>query len=984
MKKKITILVSIFGMILSGASAQTNPDKITLKDAKEISYQAKSTVEVLESLLNYVTFSDNNASSLQDAIANSYKISDNQIFANNGVIIEDDIAPDAALGNTKDIPAVKYLNDLDLHYEKTNDATIRFTNILVSGIKKRDYVYVRVKFDSEFGGKHKLKNATYATRTREALVRAERHGPNQWKTFIVGINFYNPANPIDSGENNVAVTTDESENATVVSEADLAKEKEEFLQAREKEEARKETFFKEYFEMANALSNKREYKEALEMYAKAKDLKPLVPILDKKILDTKRLLAENTYENFKSKGDKAKNERRFNDAIQYYKEAFALRPTATMLVDNEIRPLTTKLDEISLPKNKLEAGNPEGAIEACDELLKEHKKEKNEYPEVYYVKGLSYMAMAEKKPEDNRLKEKALENFTQAIDYFPNYVDARLARAKFYIRHNKDYVSAITDYDVLTTNALDDSPEKPVYFNTKAKYKDAVKNYNGAFEDFSRAIALNPTNANFFVDRGELLYRMKRYDEAVKNFNEAIKLNPKNNLAYYYRGLTYVETRYYNLAGIDFKETEKLGIEKSQLNTIETISKSFFDGGQKFLLARKYPEADSLFNQALQIRNCNFEALHGKGEVRFLAAEAALLKSRPKTAEQKFRESLNFYGQATECNQNYSVAHYKTGMAHQHLKEFPKALNSFTEAIRSNPNNTVAYIERGNTKQEMGDHAKSVEDYNKAIALLNASYEVAKKGKDDALPLAIKNDISKVYQLYGQAMYHLKQVPGALTALNKALDYNKNNAEAYYYKGLVYELQKNYDKAADSYADAIKIAPHFKYYYANGIASHKINNFTQAIANYDQAIKLDTLPAVKNQHYLRGQSFIKTRMWANALKDFNEYAKSEMVNTDIAFYSDFGLVNLYLNQDAEAIKNFQHALTLQQDNPKALFGLGCAYAKTGNFDKALEMLEKAYVTRKLTKDEVKPEEEAFLGELTKVKANRDKYNQLKKNYPPAS
>ena len=71
MRKKFTILVSIFALMVSGATAQTNPDKITRKDAKEISYQAKSTVEVLEALLNYVTFSDNNASSLQDATANT-------------------------------------------------------------------------------------------------------------------------------------------------------------------------------------------------------------------------------------------------------------------------------------------------------------------------------------------------------------------------------------------------------------------------------------------------------------------------------------------------------------------------------------------------------------------------------------------------------------------------------------------------------------------------------------------------------------------------------------------------------------------------------------------------------------------------------------------------------------------------------------------------------------------------------------------------
>ncbi len=93
--------------------------KVSLKDAKEISYQAQATVESLQNLLNYITFSDNVPSELAEVIANSYKTSRNRIFFNKDIIIEDDINPQAMFGKTKDVPAEKYLNDLDLPYEKT-------------------------------------------------------------------------------------------------------------------------------------------------------------------------------------------------------------------------------------------------------------------------------------------------------------------------------------------------------------------------------------------------------------------------------------------------------------------------------------------------------------------------------------------------------------------------------------------------------------------------------------------------------------------------------------------------------------------------------------------------------------------------------------------------------------------------------------------------------------------------------------------------
>jgi hypothetical protein len=48
--------------------------------------------------------------------------------------------------------------------------------------------------------------------------------------------------------------------------------------------------------------------------------------LIKKILDAKRLAALYTYENFKGKGDKAKGERRYKEAIALYQQALALKP----------------------------------------------------------------------------------------------------------------------------------------------------------------------------------------------------------------------------------------------------------------------------------------------------------------------------------------------------------------------------------------------------------------------------------------------------------------------------------------------------------------------------------------------------------------------------------------------------------------------------------------------------------------------------------
>ena len=237
MMKNSTFLFGILLFVVSGSVAQ---DKITLKDAKEISYQAKATVEGLERLLNYVTFSDNIPSELQEVIAGSYKPTRNRIFYSKDIIIEDDLLPESAFGKTKDLSAEKYLNDLDIHYEKTKDATIAFSNYAVSSVKRKDYIYVRVKFESKFGSKFKPKNAPYTAKSREALVRVESEGGGKWKALIVGVNFHNQSNPIESTENNIGITTDESLNAAVVTDEEFIRERENFIREKEEEEKKKQ------------------------------------------------------------------------------------------------------------------------------------------------------------------------------------------------------------------------------------------------------------------------------------------------------------------------------------------------------------------------------------------------------------------------------------------------------------------------------------------------------------------------------------------------------------------------------------------------------------------------------------------------------------------------------------------------------------------------------------------------------------------------
>jgi lipoprotein NlpI len=61
--------------------------------------------------------------------------------------------------------------------------------------------------------------------------------------------------------------------------------------------------------------------------------------------------------------------------------------------------------------------------------------------------------------------------------------------------------------------------------------------YDGAIQDYNRAIRLDAESAAAFGGRGAAYFAKGEYEQAIQDFNEAIRLNPKGARALWNRGL---------------------------------------------------------------------------------------------------------------------------------------------------------------------------------------------------------------------------------------------------------------------------------------------------------------------------------------------------------------------------------------------------------------------------------------------------------------
>lgn len=62
------------------------------------------------------------------------------------------------------------------------------------------------------------------------------------------------------------------------------------------------------------------------------------------------------------------------------------------------------------------------------------------------------------------------------------------------------------------------------------------KDYQGAINDYTQAIKINPQYAEAYYNRGNARLELKDYQEAINDFNQAININPKYIYAYSSRG----------------------------------------------------------------------------------------------------------------------------------------------------------------------------------------------------------------------------------------------------------------------------------------------------------------------------------------------------------------------------------------------------------------------------------------------------------------
>ena len=85
-----------------------------------------------------------------------------------------------------------------------------------------------------------------------------------------------------------------------------------------------------------------------------------------------------------------------------------------------------------------------------------------------------------------------------------------------------------TDFEMSRTIESSESPS-PEFFNEGARIRWNRKDYQGAIQDWEKAIQLAPRRASLYAQTGEAYIKLGDWRQALKYYQKAVKLEPKNS-----------------------------------------------------------------------------------------------------------------------------------------------------------------------------------------------------------------------------------------------------------------------------------------------------------------------------------------------------------------------------------------------------------------------------------------------------------------------
>jgi tetratricopeptide (TPR) repeat protein len=276
-----------------------------------------------------------------------------------------------------------------------------------------------------------------------------------------------------------------------------------------------------------------------------------------------------------------------------------------------------------------------------------------------------------------------------------------------------------------------------------------------------------------------------------------------------------------------------------------------------------------------------------------------------------YAESIAAFDNAVALKPSDATTISYRGYSHMLSKNFKASLADFDAAVKLQPKNPSLHTARGDVLKKIGGLPVALAAYSKAIAL-DPNYASAYEGR-------------------GLVHLVLANADAALADFDKAIARNAKSSLSYAARAKAHYLRNEIDQGLADAAKATELAPNDAYMQAAlGTGYLSQGDYAKAAEIFQAAIVAESNSAPA----LRGAALAALAMddadTTIALTDTALLQKPE----DLQPYATRGHAVLRKGRVEEAISNFEKALSGDNLDGEAYWGLGLAYAQKGETEKA--------------------------------------------------
>ncbi|NTW33921.1 MAG: tetratricopeptide repeat protein [Bacteroidetes bacterium] len=252
------------------------------------------------------------------------------------------------------------------------------------------------------------------------------------------------------------------------------------------------------------------------------------------------------------------------------------------------------------------------------------------------------------------------------------------------------------DGNVLFTDVIKKYPDAFHAYLMRGNYKHGTDDIEGAMEDYTKAIQLNPQYADTYYNRGVGYDRVGNIKLAMQDYNKAILLNPEYSDAYYNRGVAYDGLGDMKSAISDYNKVILL-----KPNSADTYN----NRGWAYYRSGDFKSAMLDYNKAISLNPQFAEAFNNRG---WACYEAGDMKS-----------ALLDYNKAILLNPEFVLTYNNRAALKTKIGDFKGAIEDLNCLLKLNPDDGGIYFNRGTLRLNMNDISGACDDWKNAAKMGN-------------------------------------------------------------------------------------------------------------------------------------------------------------------------------------------------------------------------------------------------------------------------